>query len=60
MSQDIPEDRTCNGFGLLSFLGFSAGLVVAAGVDGQFAQELAGDGVDDSALLTFHDQSGMS
>jgi hypothetical protein len=60
MSQDIPEDRTCKGFGLLSFLGLSARVVVAAGVGGQLAQQLAGDGVDDSdgEVVDEHDDVG--
>jgi hypothetical protein len=32
----------------LGVAGFAGGLVVAAGVDGEFASELAGGGVDDA------------
>jgi hypothetical protein len=45
MSQDIRKIRTHgSGFGSCSF----PGLVVLGGVDGELAEELAGDGVDDA------------
>jgi hypothetical protein len=48
MSQDIPDVRTCGSrFGRLSFRGV-LGLVVVAGIDDEFADELAGGGGDDS------------
>src|SRR4051794_10569295 len=53
MSQDIADARTHGcGFGRSSFPGGSGwsagGLVVAGGVDGEFAQEFTGGGVDDA------------
>jgi len=54
MSQDIGDTRTCEcRSGCCSFrgsscgaLGCSGGLVVAVGVEDEFAEELAGGGVD--------------
>jgi len=59
MSQDIGIARTHGcGFGLSRF--GVLGLVVAGGVEGQFAQEFAGGGVDDSdvEVLDEHDHVG--
>ena len=64
MSQDIGNTRTCEcRSGCCSFLGSSGGafgcsgwLVVACGVEGQFAQELAGGGVDDADLEVLDEQ----
>jgi len=45
ISQEIGDTRTCGcGFGCSLF----SGLVVAAGVDGELAEEFSGDGCDDS------------
>ena len=52
MSHDICKVRTHgSGFGPSSF----QGLVVLGGVDGEFAQELPGDGVDDSDVEVLDD-----
>ena len=64
MSQDVGDSRTCEGrFGCRSFRAFSGGafgrsgwLVVAAGVEDEFAEELAGGGVDDSDLEVLDEQ----
>ena len=45
MPRDIGKDRTCVGFGRLSF---RAGLVVAGGVEGEVAEEFSGGLVDDA------------
>jgi hypothetical protein len=56
MSQDICEARTHgSGFGPLSF----PGLVVLAGVDGELAQELAGDGFDDADVEVLDEQDDV-
>ena len=64
MSQDIGDSRTCDcRSGCCSFrglrvgpLGASGGLVVAAGVEDQVAEELAGGGVDDPDLEVLDEQ----
>jgi len=53
MSRDIGKDRTCIGFGSLSFL---AGLVAACGVEGEVAEEFAGGGGDDADVEVGDDE----
>ena len=56
MSHDICKVRTHgSGFGPSSF----QGLVVLGGVDGEFAQELPGDGVDDSDVEVLDEQGDV-
>ena len=56
MSQDIGNSRThvC-GFGSSSF----SGLVVAAEVDGELAEEFAGDGCDDADVEVCDEQDDV-
>jgi len=64
MSQDIGDSRThVSWVRLLSFrggaggsLGGSGGLVVAVGVEDQFAEDLAGGGVDDGDVEVLDEQ----
>ena len=64
MSQDIGDTRTCESrFGCRSFLGLlswpfgcAGGLVVASGVEDQFAQQFAGGGVDDPDVEVLDEQ----
>ena len=64
MSQDIGDTRTCEcrfgccSFGLVSCgsFGCSGGLVVAAGVEDEFAEEFAGGGVDDADVEVLDDE----
>jgi hypothetical protein len=51
MSQDIGNPRTYGFGGFLLVLG----LVVAGGVDDQFAEELSGGGGDDPNVEVLHD-----
>lgn len=48
------------GFGCCRFRGLGvSGLVVAAGVDGQFAQQFAGGGVDDADVQVVHEHANV-
>jgi hypothetical protein len=67
MSQDIGDSRTCEcRFGCCSFrgsaggsFGCSGGLVVAGGVEYQFAEELAGGGVDDADVQVLDEEQDV-
>ena len=58
MSQDIPDSRTCGTqVRLLSF--GASGLVVLVGVDGELAEEFAGDGVDGADVEVLDEQDDV-